>query len=272
MSATSTSLVHAFLAAGALPLSRSISQVQAMLRRADYHAGDLADYLRMDPTLAASVMAVANSAFFSRQPCGTIAEAVNRLGTVQLTRIFSQVLSNAALAQPLRAYALPADALWRRSVLAAVAAEMAAVRQDEDRATAYMAGLLHLMGLLVVNRLALQQPTAPKLHFEDFGREWTGEEKKLCGQDQATLGAELLRQLGFPETMVRVVARQYQPPIDGLDCSLYLGRLVRSALCDPAPPVANPEVLQRLKFTSDRQLEAFIADVREETQRLINPA
>lgn len=271
MSANPTTLVQAFLSTGKLPLSRSISQMQTMLSRADYNALDLAEYLRKDPTLAAGVMAVANSAFFSRSPSGTIDEAVNRLGTVQLTRIFSQVLSSAALAHPLRAYGLPADAIWRRSVLAAVGAEMAAMRQGEDRSAAYMVGLLHLMGLLVLNRLGLQQPMPPKLQYVDFNREWTGDEIKLCGLNQAALGAELLRQLNFPEAMVTVVSRQYHAPVEGLECSLYLGRLVRSTLCDPVPPVADPEVLQRLNFTSDRQLEDFIADVREETQRLINP-
>ncbi|OYU99786.1 MAG: hypothetical protein CFE26_25055, partial [Verrucomicrobiales bacterium VVV1] len=62
MSSAPTGIITAFLARGSLPLSRSVSQVQGMLKRADYNAADLAEHLRMDATLAAKVMAVANSA------------------------------------------------------------------------------------------------------------------------------------------------------------------------------------------------------------------
>jgi hypothetical protein len=59
--------VQFFLGYGSHPLSRSISKVQSMLSRANYDAGDLAEPLRLDPTLAARVQSVANTALFSRQ-------------------------------------------------------------------------------------------------------------------------------------------------------------------------------------------------------------
>eukprot|EP01035_Chromulina_nebulosa_P042074 gene42075-56968_t len=102
-------------------------------------------------------MAVANSAFFSRQPCGSIDDAVNRLGTTQLTRIFSQVLAGAALMTPLKAYNLAADAIWRRSVITAVGAELAARRNGDEGSGAYMVGLLHQIGMIAVNQLWLQK-------------------------------------------------------------------------------------------------------------------
>lgn len=265
-------LVQAFLAAGSLPLSRSINEVQAMLSRGDYNACDLAEHLRLDPLLATRVMAVANSAFFSRHPCGTIDEAVNRLGTAQLTRIFAQVLANSALVHPLRAYGLPADALWRRSLLTAVAAELAAGRKAEDRATAYMVGLLHLIGLLVIERLWERQPGQGVLQLRDFDREWSIDEKKLCGCDHATLGAELLRQLAFPLSIVTAVERQYLPPFEPCEQSLYVGRVVRSTLCDAVPVNPHQEIMREFKLAADSQLEAFITDTREETQRLMQAA
>lgn len=271
-SPAATSLVQAFLAAGSLPLSRSINKVQAMLGRGDYNACDLAEHLRLDPLLATRVMAVANSAFFSRHPCGTIDEAVNRLGTAQLTRIFAQVLANSALVHPLRAYALPADALWRRSLLAAVAAELAAGRKGEDRASAYMVGLLHLIGLLVIEKQWEKSPGAGALQLRDFEREWSADEKKLCGCDHAVLGAELLRQLAFPAALVSAVERQYLPPFEPHEQCLYVGRIVRSTLCDTVPVNPHQEIMREFKLAADSQLEAFIADTREETQRLMQAA
>jgi len=265
-------LVQAFLASGSLPLSRSISQLQDMLRRADYNACDLAEHLRMDPTLATRVMAVANSAFFSRQPCESIDLAVNRLGTVQLTRIFSQVLASAAMLRPLRAYELRGDAIWRRSVFSAVGAEMAAGRRGGDRSAAYMVGLLHQIGMLVVEALWEKQGNPKKFSYVDFEREYTADEIKLCGHDQATLGAELLRQLSFPASVVTAVTRQYAHPVEPVERELYVGRLVRA--CAYEVPTLDPhmDVLKEFNLGATSHLEAFLADVREETQNLMHAA
>ncbi len=272
MTVTASSLVQTFLASGSLPLSRSISKVQSMLSRADYNACDLADHLRMDPTLTARVMCVANSAFFCRQPCSAIDEAVNRLGTVQLTRIFSQVLARSAMMQPLRGYGLMADSIWRRAVFAAVGAEMAAGRSGEDRSAAYMLGLLHQVGMLVIDSLWVKQGRSDKFRLADFEREWSADEKALCGFDQATLGAELLRQLNFPATVVAPINRHYGQPPSPMGRALYVGRLVRACAYETPTLTPNEEVLREFDLTSTDRLEAFLADVREESQSLMRAA
>ena len=272
MRTDSCSLVSSFLAAGTLPLSRSISQVQSILSSPNYDCRDLAVHLRKDPTLTTRVMSVANSAYFSRHPCDSIDDAINRLGTVQLTRIFSQVLASSALIQPMRAYGLQADALWRRSVFAAVGSEMAAGRSGEDRSSAYMVGLLHLVGMLVVDSVWNKVGAAQSLRLVSFEREWSTDERILCGHDHAVLGAELLRQLGFPGNVVSAISRQYDAPIEAVEYSLYIGRLVRS--CAYEVPTLDPrmEILREFKLASDSQLEAFITDVREEAMLMMRAA
>jgi HD-like signal output (HDOD) protein len=272
MASDPTALVKAFLASGSLPLSRSVNQVQSLLNRADYNACDLAEHLRLDPTLAAKVMSVANSAFFSRQPCATIDDAVNRLGTLQLTRIFAQVLAGAAFIHPLRGYGLPADAIWRNSIFSAVGSEMAARRKREDRSAAYMVGLLHLVGMLVIDNLWQKQAGAAKIKLVDFNREWSVDEKLLCGFDHATLGAELLQQLSFPASVVNAVGQQYQTPAGSAGSALYIGRLARNFAGISLDFGPNPTVLNEFDLSTDSQLQSFLTDVREEAQSLMQAA
>lgn len=267
-----SAIVRAFLASGSLPLSRSISQVQTMLSSADYNACDLAEHLRMDPNLAARVMAVANSAFFSRQPCGAIDDAVNRLGTVQLTRIFAQVLANAAMVAPYQAYDLPPQAIWRHSIFAAVGAEMASRRKSEDRSTAYMVGLLHMIGMLVVESIWLKKPGSAKLALVNFEQEWSADEKKLCGFDHPTLGAELLRQLAFPETITHAVAKQYYAPLTPISYALHVGRMSRAFRGVTFRMEPNPDVVASYDLMPESKLQSFILDVREEAQRAMQAA
>lgn len=267
-----SAIVRAFLATGSLPLSRSISQIQSMLSSADYNACDLAEHLRTNPNLAARVMSVANSAFFSRQPCGAIDDAVNRLGTVQLTRIFAQVLANAALTKPYLSYDLPPQAILRHSIFAAVGAETAARRQSEDRSTAYMVGLLHLMGMLVIEHIWVDRGGVPKLTLANFEQEWSADEKKFCGFDHPTLGAELLRQLAFPEPVVVAVAQQYKTPRGPLSSALHLGRAARAFRDVNFRMETAPAVLATYDLVSESKLQSFIADVREEGQRILQAA
>ena len=244
-----------------------------MLSRADYDACDLAEHLRMDPTLAARVMSVANSAFFSRTPCGSIDDAVNRLGTVQLTRIFAQVLASATMVNPLKSYGLQADAIWRRSIFAAVGAEMAARRKGSDRSTAYMVGLLHLVGMYVINNYWSIQPGArEKINFVDFDQEWVADERKLCRFDHASVGAELMRQLAFPDSIADVIGLQYRPPGETLSSALYIGRVVRSHTCDKLALTPNREVLRDFGISTDSEMEMFIEDVRQEAQAMMQAA
>jgi len=269
MIATSADLsttVRSFLAAGTLPLSRSVSRVQTMLQSADYNAADLAEHMRTDPTLTARVMSVANSSFFSQQPCDAISDAVNRLGSAQLTRIFAQVLARAALMSPQHAYGLTADAIWRRAVYSAVGAEMASARQREDRSSAYMIGLLHQIGMLVINSLWSKQPYAKKLTLANFELEYSAEEKLRYDFDQAELGAEMLRQLSFPESVHRVIGQQYRTPLEPLSRALYIGRLARAVHCDNLTPRPDLEVLELFDLASKKQLDGFLAEINTEVQ------
>jgi hypothetical protein len=120
--------------------------------------------------------------------------------------------------------------------------------------------------MLAVNALWLQKPAATPFARGDFARDYTSDEKTLCGFDQAALGAELLRQLSFPETICRLIGRQYLAPLEPAARALYVGRVARALICDHANPAADPEVLHGFKLTSTSQLEAFCAEVREEAQ------
>ncbi len=259
-------IVRSYLSAGSLPLSRSVARVQELLKTSEYNAADLAEHMRTDPTLTARVMAVANSTFFSRQPCATIADAVNRLGSAQLARIFAQVLARASMMTPLRAYGMPGDALWRNAVYAAVGAEMTAGRLGADRPAAYMVGLMHQIGTLVVNRLWVQAHNPRTLVFTDFGEEYSTDERTRFGHDQSKLGSEILIQLSFPEHVVTTVGRQYRNPATPLALSLYIGRLARAMAGSGPRPAANPDILRELDLHRESKLEAFFADIQAEAQ------
>jgi HDOD domain len=150
---------------------------------------------------------------------------------------------------------------------------MAARKKGGDRSTAYMVGLLHLVGMFVINSFWQIQPgTREKINFVDFDQEWTADERKLCRFDHAAVGAELMRQLAFPEAVADILGRQFRPPGETMSGTLYLGRYVRSFLCDKITLTPNWEVFRMFNISTDSQVEEFINDVRQEAATLMQAA
>ena len=150
---------------------------------------------------------------------------------------------------------------------------MAARKKGADRSAAYMVGLLHLVGMFVLNNYWQIQPgVREKMNFVDFDTEWMLDERKLCRFDHASVGAELMRQLSFPETVADVIGRQYRLPGETLSGALYAGRYVRSFLCDKVPLTPNYDVLRDFGISTDGELEAFIEDVKQEALALMQAA
>src|ERR1041384_8813434 len=73
--------------------------------------------VRLDPGIAARVLQVANSAYFSKGVrCFTVEEAVNRVGYDQIYELVSYAVASQVLVRPLEIYAIEADELWTMSV------------------------------------------------------------------------------------------------------------------------------------------------------------
>lgn len=102
--------------------------------------------------------------------------------------------------------------IWRHSIeCALIARKIAPLLKDKlvDPENAFMAGLLHDVGLMVLHRLV---PTEIELMYMDPSAEATSiEEEALTGVTHPVVGAELCRAWGLSEDVVEAVAmhRQY---------------------------------------------------------------
>lgn len=259
--------IATFLREETIPFARSIAKVQALLAQ-DYDASELATHIRADPSLAARVIATGNSAFFAHCPCDTVEMAVNRLGSANLRRVLGRVLVDGACAHPLNGYGLPLDAIWRRSITTAVACELIALRTGADYASAYTAGLLHCLGMIPIEHANRRKRPVVRLVACGFGTEWSASERAHFGFDQAAAGAEMLRQMGFPESITGPIAAQLDIPTDDISRCLYAARAVRHKLVDGGDPEAAYAAMRACGIGSNEQLEAFAVDVAAEVRRL----
>lgn len=212
---------------------------------------EIVTLVRLDPGIAARVLQLANSAYFSKGTrCFTVDEAVNRVGYAQVYELVAYAVASQVLVRPLTVYGIEADDLWRMSVSCALAAEALAERTRQDRDVAYTNGLLHCVGMVAIDEWAMHRAQPLVLKNTGFPREAVEAERAELGFTQAETGCALLKHWGFPPSISEPVRWQYTPRASAsqarMSTLLFAAKWVRSAVCTPAgmTPPALPEANQ----------------------------
>lgn len=177
-------------------------------------AKDIAEVLLQDMGMTTKILQLTNSAFFGlTQPVQDLERAVNLLG---MDVIKGLVLHHELLGkQQQQSEPRPwCDKLYRESQHTARLAKSIVRNNGQGKGvqdSAFLAGLLHDMGRLV---LADQPEAAP--HVDDLfvtqpGMELCAKEVRLFGAHHGWVGAYLLKLWGFSDLVVDAVALHHDP-------------------------------------------------------------
>lgn len=212
-------------------LPRLISVISAT----DSSAEEIAQLIVVDPSLAASTLRLANSAFFGAGAKVTsVAEAVMRLGQRELFRLASLAMVSRWEAGT-GGRGGPGD-FCRHAFCTALAAEvLAETTQQVDPQNAYTAGLVCDLGKLAVAHAC--GPFFPALLARCAGGActWEKAEREILGYTHSEVGARLLRAWNFPPVLVSA-AEYCERPSKGpatahtLLAHLHAGKFVATSL------------------------------------------
>lgn len=201
------------IAAGRVELPtipRVVQRLIAALRDPDVDARKIGAALSQDPVLSAKVLRVANSSFFGGQrSMASIDAAVALIGTAALNRLIVACgLASTFEGVP----GIDLDAFWRDALVAATAANRLAPRLGADAEEAYVCGLLHATGHLILCRT---YPEIASAMFTGFaivrGTELAEIELGAFGIDHPTVGALWAESIGFPQAVSVTMGAMAQP-------------------------------------------------------------
>jgi len=222
-----------------------LPRLKQLLGDANSSMAEIVALIRLDPAIAARVLQVGNSAYYSKGVrCFTVDEAVNRVGYDQVYELVSYAVAAQVLVRPLEVYSIEADDLWRLSVAGALAAEALALRTGQDRDVAYTVGLLHSLGMVAIDDWALRNRPGLRFSSAGFPREAVEQERAALGFTQADAGAALLQHWEFPRPMCEPVRWQYAPRACAahtrMACLLHCAKWLRSMVCSAGAEIALP--------------------------------
>ncbi len=223
--------------------------------------GDIAKALVSDQALAARVLKLANSAFYgASRRIATVSEAVVILGLRTTRNLVMASGCQEILESEVAGYGLPRGALLRHS-LACAAAAQALAKRSKYRGTeeAFVAGLLHDLGKVVMNLYLGDQFLQVLMLAAAGGITYAEAEQAVFSFDHAEAGACLLERWNLPPSLVAAV-RYHHAPLDAPgDSPLPSVVHVADAVCltlgiglglDGLAYTLQPEALERLGLTA----------------------
>lgn len=169
----------------------------------------LTELMNNDPALTARVLRIANSPTFAPiSPINNLNKALTRMGTTLITNIALSFVLVGNLKQVVGSE-FNFEYFWKRSVTAAVAANIIAHKVCRQNDYIFIAALLHDIGILVADSCL---PSYRKIFTADnTSTSINIIEQEQFGFSHAQLGSELLQQWGLPKQITLPIAWHQQP-------------------------------------------------------------
>lgn len=236
-------------------------------------AEDLRQLIERDPALAARIIRIVNSSFYGlRQEVADLRSAISLLGTKQIRNVAITVFVSRQFTPTSNKDSLDRNQLWNHSMaVGAVARLFAKTLKNAEPDEAYLAGLLHDMGLLIVDQhLARHVPRIRTTMSE--GASLHEAVEQILTFDPSQLGAYVAWRSKFPSRLVSSIEYHLKPDAyQGDDRQLtdlvamadYIAtRNGTGVLAESQPVHLSATVYERLQLSEER-LESLAAEIEE---------
>lgn len=192
------------------PLPITVVRLAAAVADPDSDVDDMVNILREDPSLVASLLREANSAWSGPSAnITTIQAAVTRLGSGRVLAIAMDVSLDLQTPLQLVGYDMTAEQLREHAIWASFVAEaVQSLARDRVGPEAITAAFLHDIGKGLLD----EHLDTRFFHFAwSPDREIVDAEQELAGVDHAELGALLLELWGIPPGIAEAIRYHHQP-------------------------------------------------------------
>ena len=195
------------------PIPGNVARVLGEVDRPEVGIGTLAALINLDQALAALVLQASNSAAlgFSRK-CFTLYDAIMHVGLNRLKTILLTSSAMNMMKRGLSGYRLGEGELWHHSLVTAVVAErLAQALHYPSPEEAYVSGLLHDMGMLMLDQYVLNDYNIIVYYVHQSRQPLWQVEERLIGIDHARVGGLMAEHWNFPPQLVDAIRFHHMP-------------------------------------------------------------
>lgn len=205
--ATAISREKILTTARSLPAApQAMAGLCELLQDVNVDIGQIAEQISVDPALAARVVRLSNSvAFGGGGNVGSVDEAVNRVGFSEILRLVGAATVTTMVDRNLAGYGVAAERLRESLLMHAIASETLARCTAMDPRTAYTAGLLRAIGMMVIARIGFTarhvEGVYDSMRYGSYA-DWEGECFGIAGTEVTAI---ILREWRLPTEVINAI-------------------------------------------------------------------
>ena len=239
------------------PIPSSVTRILKEIDNPYTSVTTISEYIGLDQALTAMVLKTSNSVLLGyKEKCSSITDAVMRIGFKLLKAILFAQFSVGPMTGKLNGYRLGNDQLWVHSLKIAMISEWLArnLRYD-DPEEAYIAGLLHDMGKLLLDQFVLEDYQNIVRHVKQYHMPvWQAEEIHI-GIDHAKLGGVMASRWNFATSLIEGIQYHHIPSAAKLNQKL--------------PAIVNLAHIMVIQNNDDEN-ELLRVDLHPDTVKILN--
>jgi len=196
-------------------------------------SSDVAKIISQDEGLTAKVLKLANSAYYGfPRSITTLSEAITVLGYNTVKSLIYAAAAHGHMSGELKGYALDRGELWRHSLgVAIVSREIAKKVKHRDIEQAFVAGLLHDIGKIVLNQFVRFGFTLIVKKVEVERVPFNQAEREILGFDHTDIGGRIAEKWNLPPELVDAIYHHHSPEESKVSPKLTSIVHVANSLC-----------------------------------------
>jgi len=184
----------------------------------------IADSIEIDQAIASKVLRLANSAYYGMSGrISSIQSALTLMGLRGLLEAVAMAGSQKLLTGRLPGYGYEAEDLWRHSLAVAYGCKILAYSKDPGISdTAHLAGLIHDVGKLVLDRFVAEKKTEIDSFMQNEQKTFLDAEAHFFGYSHARVAREVCKKWKFPEVISNAINWHHKPSGSNQDLLSYI--------------------------------------------------
>jgi putative nucleotidyltransferase with HDIG domain/predicted Zn finger-like uncharacterized protein len=201
-----------------------ITEIQAQMAGADIDTRKICGLIEVDPAVATKVLRSANSVYYGQSgKVATLTGALNLIGLKGLLEVVAYVGAQRLLSGKLPGDGYEAEDLWKHSLAVACGSKSLALMKDPGISdTAYLAGLIHDVGRIILDRLVVEMKAEIAEFMEREQKTYLDAETRFFGLNHAKVAAEVCRKWKFPAVMSNAIGWHHVPSKSSQNLLAYI--------------------------------------------------
>jgi putative nucleotidyltransferase with HDIG domain len=201
-----------------------ITEIHNQLTIADINTRKICGLIETDPAVATKVLSAANSSFYGQSgKVSTLQGALNLIGLKGLMEVVSLIGAHKLLVGKLPGYGYEAEDLWKHSLAVAYGSKLLALERDPGISdTAHLAGLIHDVGRIILDRFIVEKKTEIAAFMKNEQKTFLDAETKFFTLNHAKVAAEACRKWKFPAVMANAIGWHHEPSRSGKDLLAHI--------------------------------------------------